>query len=475
MPIALPIMIGLSAQELLAGTVLGAAAAVGLAAAADQFRRGGAEAIATGTEGLATLAEKVADAVAGANLPVGFGPPPNWNPIGDGLAALTAAAEQAWGQINSKKRTPEGSTSAVELTNNTSANVRVYFTVYEVSSLPPELTEPKGYVIPNDEIYSTIPWYNPWAVYRSIRVELPPGATNVDLSWYATGNPNPNGRDSFFRLTAGGQTYDLSITDYRPGQFLGYAILGLPNSITKGSAPVGVSYPNSLTPSEITSQPATAALAAPLPAAVGQWTVYGYLGIPQPAAATEATAPLPALAPVQLPLPLPAAPVPQKATDLDRAGRPVPQAAPAVKPTAVTDHIVGDLKIPAKAPQATMQGIAEEVGRIEQKMAMMLNPGDLADKIDWMDNIGKLIELLMSATAGGEYTLSSKCELDANGQRIVKSANFSGSLDRIGVIENKIDALAELMQHDKDLKQPSCIPSIPRSTVTVTAYEVMGN
>lgn len=470
-PLALPVMIGLTAEEILAGTVLGAAAAVGVGAAVDAFRRGGAEAVATGREGLASLAEMVSDAVAGALLPVGVGPPPNWNPLGDGLAAIKGAVDSIWGQLNSKQRTTGGGETVVTLTNNTGANVVAWFTVYEVGNLPPGLNEPKGYILPTDDISLNVPWYNPWASYRSVDVQLPPGTTSASIRWFATGNPNPAGRDAFFRLTAGGQNYDLSITDYRPGQFLGYAIFGLPGSITKGSAPAGVSYPNNLAPSKITSQPTTAALPAPLPAAVGRWEDFLVITAPEPASEREPTA---KAAPGQLPLPLglPAAPAPMKATGFDTTGLPIPQAAPAVKPTSTTTHQVGPLTIPAKAPQATLQGIAEEVGRIEQKLEIVLNPGNQAPGIDWMNNLGKIAELLFSATAAGDYELTSGCELDANRQRIIKRAAYGGSIDRIGVIENKIDALAELMQHSKDLKQPACIPPTKPSTVTVTAYQL---
>ena len=89
-----------------------------------------------------------------------------------------------------------------------------------------------------------------------------------------------------------------------------------------------------------------------------------------------------------------------------------------------------------------------------------------------MNNLGKIAELLFSATAAGDYELTSGCELDANRQRIIKRAAYGGSIDRIGVIENKIDALAQLMQHSKDLKQPACIPPTKPSTVTVTAYQL---
>lgn len=181
-----------------------------------------------------------------------------------------------------------------------------------------------------------------------------------------------------------------------------------------------------------------------------------------------ATVPAPLKNPQTIPSTNPARPN----VDFDVAAKPLPQVAPAVKPTPTTDHKVGPITIPAKSPQPTLKGIAEEVGRIEQKLEIVLNPGNQSPDVSWMADLAKLVELLLSATAGGAYELSSPCELNPDGSRVIKKAPFGGGIDRIGVIHNKVNALAQLMQHGKDLKQPSCIQKTQPSTVTVTAYEL---
>jgi hypothetical protein len=118
--------------------------------------------------------------------------------------------------------------------------------------------------------------------------------------------------------------------------------------------------------------------------------------------------------------------------------------------------------IPSNPPQATVQGIAEEVGRIEKKLAKVLSPqgtpiGDLLDQIDEYARLAAQVwEALSSLTAGGSYPLSSPCVLDENDERVVTEVEYSGALGAFGVLSNKIDALAELLQVHKDLKQPIC-------------------
>lgn len=140
----------------------------------------------------------------------------------------------------------------------------------------------------------------------------------------------------------------------------------------------------------------------------------------------------------------------------------VPQAPPPPVKTPVDAHIVNGKPIRSPGPQPTPEGIAQELGRVEKKLAQMLSPkeagaGDRLDLLDdKLDLLRLLWELITSASAGGQYTLSSPCELDANGNRIVQTVNYGGALNSFGVLENKIDALAALLQEHKDLKQPIC-------------------
>lgn len=72
------------------------------------------------------------------------------------------------------------------------------------------------------------------------------------------------------------------------------------------------------------------------------------------------------------------------------------------------------------------------------------------------DNIGNIVDFFLSINGGGEYRISSPCELDENGERIERVVAYDGGLQSLSVISNKIDALAALLQEHKDLKQPIC-------------------
>ncbi len=212
----------------------------------------------------------------------------------------------------------------------------------------------------------------------------------------------------------------------------------------------------------------------------------------EPAAVPEAPAPLP------LPLPGPST-VPQvkpevqpEVAPLDTGSIPLPQVvrtttmaqqqqvpgaitvqngalpAPTPAPVPTTDpgSIIpwpGAAPIPGRgpAPAPTLDGIATEVGRIERKIEMMMSPdapGNLLDRFeDLIDLIGPIWDALQSIDAGTTYTLDSPCELDEDGERLpAVEVEAPGALSTLGLIVNRIDALAELLQVHKDLKQPNC-------------------
>lgn len=180
---------------------------------------------------------------------------------------------------------------------------------------------------------------------------------------------------------------------------------------------------------------------------------------PQPAtpgpAAPPATAPL--VPRRTVPLPLPGA-TPTK------DGAIVPQAPATVAVTPPDAHfpVPGAPPVTGNGPRPTPEGIAQELGRLEQKLARLSDPGpegpgDGSDRLQLIsDLIGRLIEFATSMTAGGGYGLSSPCEVDENGERIVTTVNYPGATNSLGVLSNKVDALAALIQVHKDLKQPNC-------------------
>jgi hypothetical protein len=159
----------------------------------------------------------------------------------------------------------------------------------------------------------------------------------------------------------------------------------------------------------------------------------------------------------------------------------VPQApAPiAVTPSDAHFPIPGGAPVLGNGPQPKPEAIAQELGRIEQKLNILSNPntdgmGDGSDRMALITNIlGRLLEFMTSITAGGGYSLSSPCEVDEAGNPIVSVVEYGGATDALGVLSNKIDALAGVMQVHKDLKQPICkqTPAVGEN-VTVNFVQV---
>jgi hypothetical protein len=184
--------------------------------------------------------------------------------------------------------------------------------------------------------------------------------------------------------------------------------------------------------------------------------------------------------PVTRPAPVVPAAVPRTTTPTTPAGgvQPTPQLPPTKTPTTV--HVVNGSQIPANGPQATPQGIAQELGRIENKLARLLNPSprggpDLTDRLGLIwSAIQALAEIINSTGASGEYRLSSPCVVDDNGQRVERVVEFEGALTAFGVLQNRIDALAALLQEHKDLKQPICreTPATGGQAVTVNFVQI---
>jgi hypothetical protein len=130
-------------------------------------------------------------------------------------------------------------------------------------------------------------------------------------------------------------------------------------------------------------------------------------------------------------------------------------------------------------PQPKPEAIAQELGRLEQKLARLSDPGpggpgDGSDRLQLLSGlINRLIEFATSMTSGGGYSLSSPCELDENGDRIVTTVEYPGDTNYLGVLSNKIDALAGVLQVHKDLKQPNCKqPAAVGQPVTVNFVQV---
>lgn len=210
-----------------------------------------------------------------------------------------------------------------------------------------------------------------------------------------------------------------------------------------------------------------------------------------PATAAPVTQPAPAASPAA-PKPYPLIQTPAQAaavqqlirvyrlpsaTRVTSAGT-LPAAQPATAAqTSTATRTYGPVTVTTTAPRATLEAIAEEVGRVEKKLGGLLNP-QTNNQPDWLekvqglwDLINELNDYLQNQGASGKYTASSPCVTDQQGNRIVTEVPFAGGSDQFGVLRHRIDALAELMQVFKDLRQPIC-KGAPASNVTVTAYEI---
>lgn len=158
--------------------------------------------------------------------------------------------------------------------------------------------------------------------------------------------------------------------------------------------------------------------------------------------------------------PLAPPPAVGNATPTGVDGKPIVKPQPLVPTTPGDVHFPGGIPIHSNPPQATLQGIAQEVGRIENKMNKLLAPGT-TDVPDWIGLAWRIWDFLSSANDQGEYSLHGLCERDADGNPIDSTRQFSwgGSLGAIGNVASRVDAIAEMLQYSKELKQPICAGS----------------
>jgi hypothetical protein len=156
---------------------------------------------------------------------------------------------------------------------------------------------------------------------------------------------------------------------------------------------------------------------------------------------------------------------------------------PAPLPVTVTDPdwifpIPGKPGLPGNGPQPNLPEMAKELGRIERKMEALLNPkGEGNPAPDWLeefdnikDQVVDLWDLFTNLAAGGKYVLTEPCDPDGDGVFVKREVEYQGASGPIGVIGNKIDALAELMQAAKDLRQPVCPRPRPQGQLVTARF-----
>jgi hypothetical protein len=176
--------------------------------------------------------------------------------------------------------------------------------------------------------------------------------------------------------------------------------------------------------------------------------------ITQPEPAGDPVAPAPGtIAPPLIAVAAPALPKPAPTPDTPTtpAGSVIPW--PGAQP-------VG---LPGQAPQPTLEGIAQEVGKIERKMEIAFSPptdkpGSNMSWDDWWDAINRIRQLLAAQDDKSGYEISSGCLPDdePGGRNKPLRREWDGSWAFDGMIINRLDAIAGLLQDSKDLKQPIC-------------------
>lgn len=159
-----------------------------------------------------------------------------------------------------------------------------------------------------------------------------------------------------------------------------------------------------------------------------------------------------------------------------------PQLPPAPGSTATgTTVMPGGQQLAPNGPRPTPQAMATELGKLEQKLELALAPDgplsllELLNKvIDQVENIEFLIDRLFPPEPytfpDGAYQLQPICDRDTEGVLLPPlQAPWTGGEGELLELRRKLDALAQLIQHHKTLKQPTCggRGNGPGSNVTV--------
>ena len=176
-------------------------------------------------------------------------------------------------------------------------------------------------------------------------------------------------------------------------------------------------------------------------------------------------------------LPAPLAPPATKTRSTTGAGTLVAPAALPVPQTATDLRRYGSQVITAIGVRPDLASIAEEVGRMERKMGIMLEGADQTP--DWFEPLlgpllnqlkEKILDALVVDVPSTTYKFSAPCDYDANGNRLVLNKRIAAA-DFEPAIVARLDAIADAIKVLKWWKSPTCRVNPPQSNVTVTAHE----
>ena len=156
------------------------------------------------------------------------------------------------------------------------------------------------------------------------------------------------------------------------------------------------------------------------------------------------------------------------AVDVGPGSIPAPAPIP-LPPTTPAGEIIpwpgaGPIGSPGQGPRPDLVGIAAEVGKIERKLEIMNRlPNPLNGPLDPSDlnGIAKFLwDLLNGMQDAGEYSLWSPCipsgEPGSSADPMLYP--WGASWSPLGGLEKRLDAIADMLQGQKVLPQPTCKP-----------------
>lgn len=443
--------------------------------AADGFRRAQLPRI-TGLEGSPTLEELIQDAIAGAKIGVGFMPPPPWGvppPYKDLGGLLGWLAGQLWGGLNTTSRIPGLTTDKM---SEVIGGLGTYTlkTVHNFSAS--ELRRCSDNALQGNAFYD--PLTGQTSKSGVIGVQFTPqvaeceykcGAGTSTLQSVNIGKIqwiNPDGTLQNPTYVVAGAEVGIQYGSFNKRTFKREATISQVLKGTQDLTPYAAAERAGLPPIKpLPALPALPGTPEPMPSTDP--------AVPQPEPSPVPTTPGPVKPPIAPPLVQPnrpgtvAPPVPSRVIVIRPNGTvaPTPAELPPVTDPDAHYPIPGKPPITGNGPQATPQEMAKELGRLEQKLNLVLNPNP--DTLgEWWEKAKLVYELLSSVTAGKDYTLTEKCTPCDGEPYVPKTATVSapGSLGAIGVLLNRVDALAALMDAQLGLKQQVCEPCRPQLT-----------
>lgn len=180
------------------------------------------------------------------------------------------------------------------------------------------------------------------------------------------------------------------------------------------------------------------------------------------------TEPAPSTSPDVEPLPLfvPAVPPPSiptttRPTAPDGAIVPSPPAPVPTTPDNAHFPVPGGPPVNDGGVAPTLQGIAAEVGRIEQKTAQLLNRSGGSDLTDWLWLLPFLADFFQSDIPGTNYQLQGVCETVGEGEEQPVAEFPVEPAPNIWAVINRLDVIDNMLQQHLAWKTPTCSNAKP--------------